>query len=62
MSDINNDCLGDKLVVKKVVKGKLVFVSFSKNESVGLKDSMRDILTDSFEKRYMKSVKQSSES
>lgn len=61
MSDINNDCLGDKLVVKKVVKGKLVFVSFSKNESVGLKDSMRDILTDSFEKRYMESVKQSSE-
>lgn len=61
MNDMNKERLADRSAFKMIIRGKPVFVSFSKTESVGLKDKVRDILTESFEERYLKSVKQYSE-
>lgn len=46
---------------RMTAKGKTVFVSFSQKETQGVKDNIRDILTESFEERYLKAVQQSSE-
>lgn len=58
MNDINKYSFTETAQEKRIVEGKLVYISFSKKESEGLKNSVRDILTDSFEKRYMESVAQ----
>ena len=60
MNDMNKEKLADRSAFKMIIRGKPVFVSFSETESVGLKDKIRDILTESFEERYLKSVKQCS--
>lgn len=60
MNDMNTKKLADKSAFRMIIKGKPVFISFSKTGSVGLKDKVRDILTESFEERYMKSLEMSS--
>lgn len=44
-------------IIKTVVNGKEVQISFSNTESVGLKECVRDILISSFEERFLNSVK-----
>lgn len=56
MYDTNKNSFVNTAQEKRNIEGMLVYISFSKEESEGLKNSIRDILTDSFEKRYMESV------
>lgn len=58
MNDINTKRLAEGSAFKMTIRGKPVLVSFCKTESVGLKDKVRDILTESFEERYLETVKQ----
>lgn len=58
MNDIDTKRLAEGSAFTMMVSGKPVIVSFSKTESVGLKDEVRDILTKSLEERYLESVKQ----
>lgn len=41
MNDMNKERLADRSAFKMIIRGKPVFVSFSKTESVGLKDKVR---------------------
>lgn len=45
--------------IKTIIDGKIVEIAFSENESVGLKERVRDILTNSFEERCLDSPKDS---
>lgn len=58
MNDIDTKRLAEGSAFTMTIIGKPVLVAFSKTESVGLKDEVRDILTKSLEERYLESVKQ----
>ena len=61
MNDIDTKRLAEGSAFTMMVNGAPVLVAFSKTESAGLKDEVRDILTKSLEERYLESIKQKSE-
>lgn len=44
---------------RKIINGKEVKIAFSETESVGVKERVRDILTNSFEEQFLNTTEKS---
>lgn len=55
MENKNNGC--SEATYRMIVKGRPIKIKFKETETVGLKERIRDILTESYEERCLEKLK-----
>ena len=56
MNEMDTKKIANQSAFRMIIDGSPVLVEFSKTESVGLKDTVRDTLTKVLEEKHLKSV------